>query len=108
MQGVETNDMPISTGSTFALDATQIESYTKKAKNGDKEAAFKLYQYFTFSRYDENHSMYWLELSAKLGHTVAQYNLALHYEEIGDIENAAMWGKKAYAGGEEKAKRFFK
>jgi len=106
IQYAESDVMPKSTGSVFALDIHQIQTYSEQAKHGDKEAAFKLYQHYTLSMYDENLSSQWLLEAAKLGHSIAQYNLAVHYEEIGDKKSAELWGKKAYENGNVKAKRF--
>jgi len=103
---VECNDMPISTGSIFSLTADSVKILKEKADVGDVESAYQLYQYYTLSNLDESQSIYWLEISAKLGHAIAQYNLAVHYEQNNDDGNALHWGNKAFLNGNEKAKRF--
>lgn len=98
--------MPTSTGSIFFLDSNSLQTLSEKAKAGDAESAFKIYQYYTFSNLDISLSNHWLEMAAKLGHPVAQYNLAVLFEQKDDKENATLWGKKAFLNGNAKAKRF--
>ena len=85
------NDSPISSGSIFALSTEEIESLSKSALSGDAEAAFRLYQYFSFSHHDEGKAMYWTGIAAKNGSSVGQYNFAFMLRDSGDFKEALYW-----------------
>ena len=66
----------ISTGSIYWLSDEEIQILEKNATNGDKNSAFKLYQYHMFVSLDQDLEYKWLEIAAKNGHPIAQSNLA--------------------------------
>ena len=51
----------------FYLTPREVEEYTRLAEEGDSHAAFKLFDYYTFWRYDGESSKFWLQKSAELG-----------------------------------------
>lgn len=92
---IATMSTPISSGSTFYLSPSDIQNMELKASNGDKDAAFKLYQYYSFSNLDDGKAYMWLEKSAWLGHEIAQYNfIKLLLDQNKKLE-AVDWVNKA-------------
>ena len=89
----------ISTGSTYWISDEEIQILEKNATNGDKNSAFKLYQYHMFVSLDQDLEFKWLELAAKNGHPIAQFNLADLFFTQGNKEKAIFWAKKAYRNG---------
>ncbi len=84
-----------------------LEHWEKLANAGDREAQFRLALYYDLSSQvivrDIRKSIYWYELAAKQGHTLAQYNLGVKYiqgEGIPKNINKAMslWLLSANAG----------
>ena len=69
----------ISTGSTYWISDEEIQILEKNATNGDKNSAFKLYQYHMFVSLDQDSAFKWLEIAAKNGHPIAQSNLADYF-----------------------------
>ncbi len=94
---------PVSSGSIYGLTDEQRKKLIEKANRGDKDAAFALYQYFSLSNYGETQEEQWLEVAAKNGHTVAQYNLAVRYMEKNDLKQATYWAQKALQNGDKDA-----
>jgi TPR repeat protein len=97
----------VSTASTFGLEKEEIIKLEKEAESGNKDSAFRLYQYYTFSSYDKEKELYWLTVAAELGSGTAQYNLAyeLFYEQK-KYDEAAKWAKKAIENGHDDASEF--
>ena len=60
----------ISTGSTYWISDEEIQILEKNATNGDKNSAFKLYQYHMFVSLDQDLEFKWLEIAAKNGHPI--------------------------------------
>ncbi|MDO4879441.1 MAG: sel1 repeat family protein [Neisseria sp.] len=89
------SNQPASTASTFGLSNEEIDFYSKKSKQGDKDAAFKLYEYYSLVALDPQQAQTWLAESAALGHPVAQYNLSITYLQQGRKKEAAFWAGKA-------------
>ena len=89
----------ISTGSTYWIPDEEIQIFEKNATNGDKNSAFKLYQYHMFVSLDQDLEFKWLEIAAKNGHPIAQSNLADLFFTQGNKEKAIFWAKKAYRNG---------
>ena len=85
----------ISTGSTYWFPDEEIQILEKNATNGDKNSAFKLYQYHMFVSLDQDLEFKWLEIAAKNGHPIAQSNLADLFFTQGNKEKAIFWAKKA-------------
>ena len=85
------DDLAVSSASTYMLSANEIESLSKSALSGDAEAAFRLYQYFRFSRSDYEKAMYWVGISAKNGSSVGQYNFAFYLSKKGNFKEALYW-----------------
>ncbi|PJK10931.1 hypothetical protein CO614_03350 [Lysobacteraceae bacterium NML120232] len=94
-----TMSTPVSSGSTFYLNAEEVKDMTLRADNGDKEAAFRLYQYYEFSVLDDEQSIKWLEKSAGLAHEVAQYNFVKSLLDQGREMEAADWVRRANSQG---------
>lgn len=98
---------PISSGSTFYLSAPDIEALRLEADSGDKEAAFKLYQHYTFAALDSEESQRWLEKAARLGHKAAQYNLVKALLDADKRQEAIDWIDKANTDGVQLDKDVF-
>lgn len=92
---------PVSTGSTYFLSETDIHLLEKKAEKGDKDSAFKLYQYYSLVALDEKIGYQWLVKAAENGHPIAQYNLSVSLLTNGKISDAAFWARKASDNGVE-------
>ena len=97
-----------STGSTFNLSENQLLSLKAEAEHGGDEAAFKLYQYYSFSKFEPATSLSWLKKSSELGWGKAQHHLAFYYFREKDFEQADFWATREIFSGEEKAKRYLK
>ena len=78
----------ISTGSTYWISDEEIQILEKNATNGDKNSAFKSYQYHMFVSLDQDLEFKWLEIAAKNGHPIAQSNLADLFFTLGNKEKA--------------------
>lgn len=99
------NSHPISPALTYWLSESEKSTLLDKSNKGDKDAAFRLAQYYSFIEVNNDQEQYWLERSATAGHTIAQYNLAflLFNKENGDTSAALYWAEMAKGNGEEKA-----
>ena len=84
----------ISTGNTYWIPDEEIQIFEKNATNGDKNSAFKLYQYHMFVSLDQDSEFKWLEIAAKNGHPIAQSNLADLFFTQGNKEKALFWAKR--------------
>ena len=73
----------------------------KKVEQGDKDAAFRLYQYYSLVILDDQQGHQWLMKAAQSGHPIAQYNLSVSLLENGKRSDAAFWAKKASDNGVE-------
>ena len=71
----------------------------KRAKSGNGESAFRLYQFYAFSTTDVENSIKWLKISAKSGQPSAQYNLAVHYLNQKKFQCAKYWARKSELNG---------
>ena len=89
----------ISTGSTYWISDEEIQILEKNATKGDKNSAFKLYQYHMFVSLDQDLEFEWLEIAAKNEHPIAQSNLADLFFTLGNKEKAIFWATKAYRNG---------
>ena len=89
----------ISTGSTYWISDEEIHILEENATNGDKNSAFKLYQYHMFVSLDQDLEFKWLEIAAENGHPIAQFNLADLFFTQGNKEKAIFWAKKAHRNG---------
>lgn len=86
----------ISTGNTYWISDEEIQILEKNATNGDKNSAFKLYQYHMFVSLDQDLKYKWLEIAAKNGHPIAQSNLADLFFTQDNNEKAIFWAIKAH------------
>ena len=84
---------------TYWISDEEIQILEKNATNGDKNSAFKLYQYHMFVSLDQDSEFKWLEIAAKNGHPIAQFNLADLFFTQGNKEKAIFWANKAYRNG---------
>ena len=74
----------ISGASSFYLSPQQLdENYYLATKNADPDAAFRLYQYYSFFKCDEESSSMWLRKAAGLGHKMAIQHLEVKCESEG-------------------------
>lgn len=89
----------MSTGSIYWISDEEIHTLEEKATNGDKNSAFKLYQYHMFVSLDQDLEFKWLEIAAKNGHPIAQSNLADLFFTQGNKEKAIFWANKAHRNG---------
>ena len=91
----------ISTGSTYWISDEEIQILEKNATNGDKNSAFKLYQYHMFVSIDQDLEFKWLEIAAKNGHPIAQSNLADLFFTQGNKEEAKKFLRKLKKSGKK-------
>ena len=87
--------LPVSTTSTYWLSEGDKSNLSDKSDKGDKNAAFRPAQYYSFIDFNGDKEQYWLERSATAGHAVAQYNLAffLYNKENPEVDAALHWQK---------------
>ena len=91
---------PVSSATTYSLSQEELDTLTSLAdENNDSAAAFRLYQYYTFSKHDESKQLHFLGIAATQGNNVAQLNLASLYCKQGRLEEAYEWAQKAKSGG---------
>ena len=95
---------PVSSGSTYGLSVDAVNQLSTKANDGDGNAAFRLYQYYTFSTEDKLQRRRWLEVAANAGNSTAQYNLAHGLLENKNFAEARKWALAAQKNGDESAK----
>ena len=96
----ENPSKPLSSATTYELSHVEILNLVRLVEEQNSiNAAFRLYQYYAFSKYDKNYMMYYLEFAAKNGHTIAQHNLSYLYLEQNKLDEAYIWALKAKNGG---------
>jgi uncharacterized protein len=85
------------------LGKKEVDELTKKALSGDKDAAYKVYDYYHSVERNYDKWIYWLEVAAKNGHAEAQY---IHGARLinADKKKALYWLKKAADQGHEGAR----
>jgi hypothetical protein len=83
-QSVSPSSM-MSAAMEFGMFRDEVSALTAKAAT-DKDAAFRLYQYYWIARRDRTEAMKWLNKAAELGNDTAWYNLAYEDFESGDVQ----------------------
>lgn len=81
----------VSSATVYDLTEDQLKKLSIEAKEGNKDSAFRLSQYYEFSEENEEKFLYWLEISAKQGHYLAQYNMAFVMAQKNRISDAMYW-----------------
>ena len=89
----------VSTGSIYSLNEKEINLLIKEADKGNKDAAYKLYEYYSLSALNDELAYKWLLKAAQAEHPIAQYNLAIFLLQKDQKSDAAFWAKKAYGNG---------
>jgi TPR repeat protein len=97
------DDIPRNPSMSFYLSEDQIVEFSQKAEKGDAEPAFRLYLYFSFLVVDLEKGRYWLEISAKNGHNIAQYSMATFLCSEKRFKEALFWAKMAKLNGMKEA-----
>ena len=92
-------DQAVSSGSIYWLSEKEIADLSHNAHYGDKDAAFRLYQYHLLVSLNTEQEYKWLLQSAKNGHQTAQSHLAERFLEENNKEKAIFWAKKAHDNG---------
>ena len=90
----------------FQLSDSDLKTAEKKALEGDVKSAFKIYQHYSFGKFDSISSFPWLQIAANGGHVVAQYNLGYIYMNSGLFKNiylARFWLEEAKKNGSTEA-----
>jgi TPR repeat protein len=101
---------PIALNADYMLSNEEITNLTKQAILGDGDAAYRLYNFYDMVHYDRDAALRWLEVAAKSGNTVAQYNMGMDYDgeiypDLTDIKRAEYWFQRAATGGDANAAR---
>ncbi|WP_444943659.1 hypothetical protein ACJJIK_19765 [Microbulbifer sp. ZKSA006] len=104
----KSNGQPVSTGSICSIKKGELEETLDRAESGNLEAALKMLNYYSFSRWDENKEAYWLEKCAELGDVNSQYNYAIKLMGGGEKVEALIWAKKALNSGHQMADSLIK
>jgi len=81
------------------LTPEQLKQKKALAKKGDQEAIGDLYGYYSFGRYDQKQSDYWLKRDAFTGEPSAEYNYGKTLYEGGKKEEGLQWIKKSAEDG---------
>ncbi|WP_152548561.1 sel1 repeat family protein [Cupriavidus sp. SK-4] len=97
------NVPPVSGGSTYFLSEEQIATLSAQASAGDSASAFRLYKFYIFSNFDSKKANSWLEIAARNGNAVAQYNLAKILQQENKYAEALCWAHAADSNGESGA-----
>jgi TPR repeat protein len=98
--GNEHQNPPLSSLNTYQLSQDELIKLSKLVEEeNDANAAFRLYQYYAFSNFDDNKMMHYLEIAAENGNLTAQHNLSYLYMEQNKLDKAFKWAKKAKEGG---------
>jgi len=105
------DSIPLNPSDTFNIEQSELPKLEKEALLGSPEAAFKLYQYYSFSKLDNEKSIYWITIASENGHDIAQHTLA--YMLMNDSENnnrirAKFWAKKSANNGNKDALELLK
>lgn len=89
------------------LSKTEVDELTEKALRGDKNAAYKVYDYYHSVERNDDNWIKWLEVAAKNGHAEAQY---IHGARLinADKKKAIYWLRKAADQGHEGARSTLK
>jgi len=103
---------PVAGNSSFDLSSQEEAELLAKAKNGDNDAAYRLYEYYNFVRLDFEQSFFWIEKAAERGNAKAQYNLGVilldRERPQYNPERARYWFSKAAEQGNSLAKKELK
>jgi hypothetical protein len=86
-QSVSPSSM-LSAATEFGMFKDEVSALSAKAAT-DKDAAFRLYQYYWISKRDRAEAMKWLNKAAGLGNDTARYNLAYEDFESGDSQKGS-------------------
>jgi len=81
----DTDKTAITGAQYFELNSSEINKNCHLANNGNKNAAFILYQHYALGVYDKKASRYWLKKAVALGHEQAKQ----HLKVATDIEKTA-------------------
>ncbi|WP_377355233.1 hypothetical protein [Phenylobacterium terrae] len=79
-----------STGTVYALSSADRDQLVLRARKGDAEAAYRLWQYYDFAggedgipdASDKSNARHWLEAAASRGHEFALFDLAVITAEV--------------------------
>lgn len=100
-----------STHSIYYLSDDERSKLETKSINGDAEAAFRLYKYYSFSNYDADEQMRYLAIAASHNNIMAEYAYGIFlsckngpYSKYYDLNKAIYWMKLAAAHGHTEAK----
>lgn len=99
---------PTSTETVFSLMRDELESLIIEANNDDKNAAFRLYQFYEFSVRDEKEADKWILSAAELGHKTAQYNLSKKFYQSQLYFDSLPWCNKAIQNGHSEAQELLR
>jgi TPR repeat protein len=102
----------LSSAEAFNLSSEQLSDLARKARDeNDAKAAFRVYQYYTFSYANqdrESNVIRYLRIAATNGNAVAQYNLSVNLilqRDPSRYDEAKFWLGKAAATGNGDAKK---
>ncbi len=104
-------EQPINPNASCRLNENEIIELSEKAKSGDGEAAISLANYYEFVEKDKVKAAEWLKLGADNGNASCQWNYACYlvdvynFENIGSMDDAIIYMKKAAENGNEYAKK---
>jgi TPR repeat protein len=98
----------ISTNQSDELSDEQVVYYIKQAEDGNNQAAFRLYLYYSCIKLDRESAITWLALAATNGNVAAQYDMGMMYDggiypDLTDIKKAKYWFEKASCNGNTNA-----
>ncbi|EGJ2442623.1 sel1 repeat family protein [Salmonella enterica] len=100
-----------STHSIYYLSDDERSKLETKSINGDAEAAFRLYKYYSFSNYDADEQMRYLAIAASHNNIMVEYAYGIFlsckngpYSKYYDLNKAIYWMKLAAAHGHTEAK----
>jgi len=96
---------PVKDRSEFKLGKEELQTL-KRLSSDNPFAAFRVYEYYEFFKFDQEQAMYYLHLSANQGYAKAQYSLGNYMTFLTgyiDFKGAKMWLHKAAQQGDQDA-----
>lgn len=101
---------PISQGCAVTFDddyvikSAELPKVREAAAGGDRDASYRLWQFYSMERGDVDEGLFWLRLSAEQGSCEARVGLAgIAFSSLKDSAKARHWLKEARALRCEKA-----
>lgn len=108
--GMYLKNKPVQLNSSFDLSAEELRVLSLDSDNGNAEASYRLYSYYSFVMNKMSMSEFYLIRAADFGHIQAKIDLSIYLSQSDDLykrELGMQMLKDAAEKGDETSKRFF-